>query len=226
MASVTPALVLEGVGFAVGKNRRDILVNACMQVMPGEICALVGPSGSGKTTILNMISGLLRPTAGSLTVLGVDVGRARDRELARLRSRRMGIVFQNFHLLPGMTSTENALLPAYFGCAPAGEYRARVRDLLGRLGLAPWLDAAAENLSEGQRQRVAIARALLLRPALVLADEPTGNLDDSSAATILSLLIEGAREEGSSLLLATHDRRCLQVVERTFVVDQGRVVPL
>ena len=170
-----------------------------------------------------MIAGLRRPHEGTVSVLGAEVGTASDSVLARLRAQRVGIVFQSFHLIPGASAIENAMLPAFFGDGPARESRARACELLERVGLGPWINEAAIDLSEGQRQRVAIARALLARPSLVLADEPTGNLDDATAATILSLLVEGVRREGGTLLLATHDHRCLALVERTIRVERGRV---
>jgi len=201
------------------------LAGVSFRIMTGEIAALIGSSGSGKTTILNVISGLRRPSSGTVSVLGVDVDVAPDHVLASLRARHVGIVFQSFHLVPGASALDNVMLPAFFGERPARESRVRACELLERVGLGEWVGEAAIDLSEGQRQRVAIARALLTRPSLVLADEPTGNLDDATAATILSLLVEGVRLEGATLLLATHDRRCLSLVERTLRVEHGRVEP-
>ncbi|MBN1426332.1 ABC transporter ATP-binding protein [Candidatus Fermentibacteria bacterium] len=221
-----PAVRLDRVNVAVSPTDHQILSDVSLEIMPGEVVALVGPSGSGKTTILNVIAGLLPPRSGSVSVLGVDMVRAGDSERARLRAGEIGIVFQGFHLVPDASALENVVLPAYFGATLATESRQRARDLLQRVGLAEWADSAAVDLSEGQRQRVAIARALLAHPSLVLADEPTGNLDDRSAETILSLLVEIVRDGDATLILATHDSRCLGRVQRTIRIDQGRIAAL
>lgn len=220
---MAPAPAVELAGVCVHTGGRSILSDVTFRVSPGEVVALVGPSGSGKTTILTVMCGLRRPTSGFVSVCGVDVTRASDRTLARLRARRVGMVFQSFHLMPGQSALDNVMLPAFFGEHPAPQMRARARHLLEQVGLGELMHEAAIDLSEGQRQRVAIARALLAGPSLVLADEPTGNLDDAAAATILSLLEDGARKEAATLILATHDRRCLARVTRTLRVDRGRV---
>lgn len=223
----TAALRFEDVSYAVGQppNRRQIIEQASFQVDQGQIVALVGPSGCGKTTILNLATGLLQPDRGIAYTLGVVVSSASDAEVASLRAEHVGFVFQTFHLLPHATALENVILPAYFGSVNAREKRNRAMELLERVGLFEWQHVAAIELSEGQRQRVAIARALLTRPALVFADEPTGNLDDESAETVLSLLISEVKRERGTLFIATHDRRCLALVDRTMAMRNGTVIP-
>ncbi len=220
------ALTFEEVCLDVGKtpHKKIVLSHASFRLRIGEIVALVGPSGSGKTTILNLSTGLLRPNSGRICTLGVEVSAAPDVLVSRLRADKVGFVFQTFHLLPKSTAKENVLLPAYFGKTPASALRERSDLLIDRVGLAGWADVPAIELSEGQRQRIAIARALLSGPELVLADEPTGNLDDSSAQRVLSLLIGEVRREKGTLLIATHDRRCLDLVDRTLLLKDGRLV--
>ncbi len=217
----TAAVLLAHVGVDLGGSR--ILDDVSFRVMPQEVVGLVGPSGCGKTTILHVVAGLRRASRGMVHVLGVDLGSASDRTVSRLRARHIGIVFQRFHLLPRESALDNVLMPAFFGDTPARKARERAYALLERVGLGPWARTPAVDLSEGQRQRVAIARALLNDPALVLADEPTGNLDDASARTTLSLLVDAVRERGGTLLLSTHDHRCLGLVDRTLQVADGTV---
>jgi ABC-type lipoprotein export system ATPase subunit len=221
------ALVFDDVSYWVGQppNRKQIIERASFHVDRGEVVALVGPSGCGKTTILNLATGLLRPERGTISTLGVTVSQAEDTVVASLRAEQVGFVFQTFHLLPNATALQNVFLPAYFGRTLAREKRSRAEELLERVGLSPWKEVSAIELSEGQRQRVAIARALLTRPALVFADEPTGNLDDESARTVLNLLISEVKRERGTLFIATHDRRCLALVDRTMVMASATVTP-
>ncbi len=213
------------VTFSVGhaSRRRRVLHDVSFSLSRGEIVALVGPSGEGKTTVINLATGLLTPDEGIIDTLGVEVSSAPDMNVSRLRAQRIGVVFQSFHLLPRESALENVLLPAYFGARPAYDMRERAATLRERAGLEGWRDVAAIELSEGQRQRVAIARALLQGPELVLADEPTGNLDDVAALKVLRLLIDEVRRENGTLLIATHDQRCLGLVDKTLVLRQGRI---
>jgi putative ABC transport system ATP-binding protein len=197
------------------------LADASFAVGAGEMVALVGPSGCGKSTTLNLAAGVDRPDSGHVTVCGVDVGAAGEAELVRLRRGVIGVVFQAFHLMPHLSVAENVALPL----ALAGRRDdARVAALLVRVGLGRRSTHYPGELSGGEQQRTAIARALVHRPRLLLADEPTGNLDSASGAAVLRLLDELRRSEGAALLLATHDERLAAVADRVIRMDDGRIV--
>jgi len=184
---------------------------ASLSLRAGEQMALRGRSGSGKTTLLHLLAGILRPDAGRIRIAGENMGGAPEPARDRLRGRAIGYVFQSFHLLDGYSALENVLLAMYFG-GTVDEPRAR--SLLGRVGLGDRLHHRPDQLSVGQRQRVAVARALANRPSLVLADEPTGNLDLSSAGDALALIREICGETGAALLLVSHDAEVLGAFER------------
>ncbi|THF83546.1 ABC transporter ATP-binding protein [Cohnella fermenti] len=185
----------------------------------GEQAALVGPSGSGKSTLLHLISGVLRPTSGSIQLLGRELGSLSEAELDRFRAKHIGYVFQSFNLLPGFSAAENVMAAMGFGrTIPARERKERAHMLLGRVGLGHRLNHRSHQLSQGEQQRVSIARALANRPALVLADEPTASLDGANAQIVYALLAEACESEGAALLLSTHD---MELAKRT-----GRVVPI
>ncbi len=194
------------------------------QLRAGEFTALMGPSGSGKSTLLNLIGLLDRPTAGRIAVHGRDTADLDDTGLTRLRAREIGFVFQFHHLLPAFTALENVMLP---GLADRGRERRRVRErageLLGRVGLAERAGHKPSELSGGQPQRVAVARALALDPPLVLADEPTGNLDTRAADEVFALLREINRERGTAFLVVTHDRRMAERCDRIVELVDGRI---
>lgn len=175
-------------------------------LVAGERCVLRGDSGCGKTTLLNLIAGLLRPDAGEIRLGGVELTRLGEGDRDRLRARSLGFIFQSFHLLPGHTCLENVLLGMAFG---AGEDRGRAAELLQRVGLGGHLHHWPRQLSTGQQQRVAVARALANRPRLVLADEPTGNLDRANAREVLALIRETCGEAEAALLLVSHDPEVL-----------------
>jgi predicted ABC-type transport system involved in lysophospholipase L1 biosynthesis ATPase subunit len=180
----------------------------------------VRASGAGKSTLLSLIAGLDQPTSGTVQVAGVDLGKARPKELAAFRFQRIGIVFQQYHLIPTLTAIENVMLP----CVPWKlDYSARVRaaELLGMVGLAYRLDHLPAQLSGGEQQRVCIARALITRPALLLADEPTGNLDETVAAEVLSLIRQLAAQFGMALLCVTHDLSIAHSFPRVLQLKQG-----
>jgi putative ABC transport system ATP-binding protein len=195
-----------------------------VQVRTGEAVAVMGPSGSGKSTLLNLVAGLDRPSGGTVEVAGVDLGRLSEKRLAVFRRANIGIIFQFFHLLDDLTVRDNVLLPAQLAGTPARVARARAAELVELLGLAGKADAYPARLSGGQRQRVAIARALMNRPALLLADEPTGAVDARTGEQVTDVLRDLGRG-GQTLLLVTHDRtlarRCAgRVVE----LSDGKVV--
>jgi putative ABC transport system ATP-binding protein len=192
-----------------------------LDVGRGEYVAIVGKSGSGKSTLLNMLAGIDRPTAGSVTVNGVTIDRFGESRLAAWRGRAIGFVFQFFQLLPTLTAAENVILPMDFaGVPPRTERRRRALELLEQLGVADQADKMPSSLSGGQQQRVAIARALANNPPVVLADEPTGNLDTETAAAILNLF-RAMSSAGTTVVIATHERDIARLVDRTLIITDG-----
>jgi len=193
-----------------------------LAIEAGEFTAIMGPSGSGKSTLLNLIAGLDRPTGGSVTVAGTDLGRLGESGLARFRRDHIGFVFQFFHLLPNLTAPENLLIPAQLKTTTSAE--AAGRKLLKQLGIKEMADRYPAKLSGGQQQRVAIARALINNPALLLADEPTGALDTASGEQVMSLLAELHRQ-GQTIVLVTHDAKlATRHAARVVSIVDGRVV--
>jgi putative ABC transport system ATP-binding protein len=193
-----------------------------LTVDEGEFTAVMGPSGSGKSTLLNLIAGLDRPTSGSVTVAGTDLGRLGEAGLARFRRDRIGFVFQFFHLLPSLTVLENVLIPAQLRSSSSAEGRGR--ELLQQLGIEGVADRYPAKLSGGQQQRVAIARALINQPTLLLADEPTGALDTRSGDQVMELLMQLHRQ-GQTILLVTHDAKlATRHTARVVSVMDGRIV--
>ncbi|GBD41047.1 Lipoprotein-releasing system ATP-binding protein LolD [bacterium HR39] len=223
-----PVLLLEGVwrSFVQGDRTIEVLRGVDLDLAPGTLAAVVGPSGSGKSTLLH-VSGLLEPpTAGRVRIEGRDAGGLPDAERTRLRRETIGFVYQFHHLLRDFTALENVVLPQLLkGTAPAAA-RARAGALLGRLGLSARLHHRPAQLSGGEQQRVAIARALANGPRLVLADEPTGNLDPHTAEDVFALFLEVVREEGAAVLLATHNGELAARCDRVFTLREGRLVEL
>ena len=199
-----------------------ILDGVTLDVAPGEVVAVTGPSGSGKSTLLGLIAGLDTPTGGSVTVDGVEVTRLAEAELARFRRRTIGFVFQSYHLIPTLTAAENVAVPLELAGAERPLETAARR--LSEVGLSERAHHYPAQLSGGEQQRVAIARAMALSPPLLLADEPTGNLDSATGAAIIELLLALNRERGSTLLLVTHDAGLAGRADRAVALRDGRVV--
>jgi putative ABC transport system ATP-binding protein len=210
--------------YQMGKTDVNALRSVDLTILPGEFVALVGPSGSGKSTLLHLIGGLVRPTAGSITVNGLELGRSNDHQLVRYRRDTLGFVFQNFNLLPIKRAWENVAVPLMLAGMPLAQRKARALSILGQLGLAHRAEHRPSELSGGEQQRVAIARALANRPRLLLADEPTGNLDSHTGAEIMALLQNLVRDEGLTLLLVTHDPGIAAYADRTITLRDGMIV--
>jgi putative ABC transport system ATP-binding protein len=207
--------------YTLGDTRIDVLREVDLQVASGQTVAVAGPSGSGKTSLLLLLAGLERPGAGSVSVGGARLDRLDRDALADLRRDRIGIVFQSFHLLPSLTALDNVALPLQI--AGRGDALPRARALLDRVGLGARLTHYPSQLSGGEQQRVAIARALVHRPQLLLADEPTGNLDDHTGAQVRELLFELHRDSGTTLVLVTHDLVFAARCDRVLQLHDGRL---
>ncbi len=201
----------------------EVLRGVSLELDRGENLAIVGPSGSGKSTLLSIIGTLEPPTSGSVILDGVDPAGLGEPGLARLRNRKIGFVFQDHHLLPQCSVLENVLVPSIPAGAVSSETLERGRELLSRVGLSDRLDHRPAELSGGERQRVALARALINRPVLLLADEPTGNLDRSTAGRVGELLLELARQERMMLVTVTHSERLAGLMQRQLELDGGRL---
>jgi len=209
--------------YEMGDAFVDALRGVDLTIVRGEFVALVGPSGSGKSTVLNLIGGLDRPTDGEVWINGTKLSASDERTLTRHRRQHVGFVFQSFNLLPRLTAQENVALPLMFSNVPEKEREARARALLERVGLEQRLSHRPTQLSGGEQQRVAIARALVSQPALLLADEPTGNLDTATGAEIMALLKELNQERGLTLLVVTHDAEVASFADRVVSLRDGRV---
>jgi len=225
---MTAQIELQGIGrvFHLGDSVVHALAGVDLRIEPGEYISVMGPSGSGKSTLLNVLGLLDRPDAGRYLLEGRDVTTLSADEQARVRSRRIGFVFQSFHLVPRLTAAENIALPMVLAGLQSRERDARVRQALDGFGLAERAEHRPDQLSGGQRQRVAIARATIMQPALLLADEPTGNLDRATGDEVVRLL-EQLNADGVTLLVVTHDaalgaraRRCLRMEDGAIRHDQ------
>ncbi len=212
--------LLELDGVAKSFPGAEVLRGIDLRLEAARSAALLGPSGSGKSTILHLIAGFLRPDRGAIRVDGIDVTRCSEEELARLRNARLGFVFQEHHLLPQLSALDNALLPTLVG-ASQPDARERAEHLLARVGLKERLRHRPAALSGGERQRVALVRALIRKPALLLADEPTGALDGKSAASLAELLAELNAEEGVALLVVTHSLPLARRMQQRYELVDG-----
>jgi len=221
-----PAIALSGINLSLGRGpaRVHILKDIDLHIGGGEAVGLIGPSGSGKSTLLMVMAGLERPDSGSVVIAGEDLGSLDEDGLARFRGRRIGIVFQSFHLIPTMTALENVAVPLEL--AGDGDAFDRAAHELGAVGLADRLGHYPAQLSGGEQQRVALARALAPNPAILVADEPTGNLDEATGQQVVDLLFAGHAARNTTLVLVTHDPLLATRCDRVIRMRSGRLDPL
>ena len=217
------AIVLSGVDLSLGRGagRVHILRDVSLNIGRGEAVALLGPSGSGKSTLLMVMTGLERPDSGTVSIAGEDLSRLDEDALARFRGRTIGIVFQAFHLIPTMTALENVAVPLEL--AGHADALPRAERELAAVGLGARLHHYPAELSGGEQQRVALARALAPNPAIVVADEPTGNLDETTSGDIIALLFRGQKERGTTLVMVTHDGELAARCDRVLHLHSGRI---
>ena len=206
-----------------GSHTVEILRDISFSVPAGQFVAIMGASGSGKSTLLGLLAGLDTVTSGRVVLDGTDISRMREDELARLRGRKIGFVFQSYQLVPTLTAEENVLLPAELTGGERG-VRQRAKDLLERVGLLGRAHHYPVQLSGGEQQRVALARAFITRPPILMADEPTGNLDSANGQHVLDLLLQLNREERTTLVLVTHDRHLAEYADRVITLSDGQVL--
>jgi predicted ABC-type transport system involved in lysophospholipase L1 biosynthesis ATPase subunit len=218
-----PAIRVEGVRKRYGDL--EVLKGVDLTLAAGQFTAIMGKSGSGKSTLLGVIAGLEKPDTGEVFIMGQKLAGTSDRDMAELRRRSIGIVFQGFSLIPSLTALDNVLLPAFFAAGTtAAQRRERAIDLLQQVGLGARLNYRSATLSGGELQRVAIARALMNSPSILLADEPTGNLDQETGAAVLELLIDLGRTHGTALLMVTHDPDVAAKAGNVVEMKDGRII--
>jgi len=214
-----------GMTYSEGRMSTPVFADLDLRVRPGETVAIVGASGTGKSTLLHLLGGLDTPTTGEVYVADQKMSALSDADRGRLRNRALGFVYQFHHLLPEFTALENVMLPVLLNGTKVAEASARARALLEAVGLSHRLEHKPGELSGGERQRAAVARALVNRPACVLGDEPTGNLDEKTAATVFELMLALNREHRTSLVLVTHDRGLAKRLDRVLELHEGRLRP-
>jgi putative ABC transport system ATP-binding protein len=207
-----------------GNTEVQAVAGVSLAIMAQEMVAIVGPSGSGKSTLLNLLGALDRPDAGEIVVAGTKLSELDDAGRTRMRREKIGLIFQFFNLLPLLTARENVSLPLLLAGVPRAEADKRALELLTRVGLGERSEHTPEEMSGGEMQRVAVARALAPRPPVLLADEPTGNLDSQSGANVLALLRAAAREQGCAIIMVTHDPRAAAITDRVLEFGDGKLI--
>ncbi len=209
--------------FTQGPVTLEVLQGVMLAVEAGERIAIVGASGSGKTTLLQLLGGLDRPSGGNVLVDGQDIHELSEDQRGMLRNRALGFIYQFHHLLPEFSALENVAMPLLIRRAATGQAREQAIEILERVGLGRRLDHRPYQLSGGERQRAAVARALVTQPKIILADEPTGNLDGANAEAVFELMLELNRERGTSLIVVTHDMQLARRMERIYEIHAGRL---
>jgi len=224
VTAAPPVIRLEDIAktYSQGGQPVDVLKGISLHVDPGEFIALLGTSGSGKSTLMHILGLLDRPSAGRYQLVGRDVARLADEQLSELRNQTIGFIFQSFYLIPYVSARENVMLPGLYSHTPGRKLKARAEELLALVGLADRMDFKPGQLSGGQQQRVAIARSLVNDPQVLLADEPTGQLDSKTSAEILDLL-STINRQGRTVILVTHDQQTAAYAQRRIVLDDGRI---
>ncbi|MBQ3127021.1 MAG: ABC transporter ATP-binding protein [Clostridia bacterium] len=209
--------------YRVGSERVVALDNIDLEIMPGEICCILGTSGSGKSTLLNMLAGLEKPTRGSVNILGTDIARANEKQLAKFRREKIGFIFQSYNLLGSLNALENVALPLTFRKVPRRKREAAAKKMLKAVGLGKHIRHRPNQMSGGQQQRVGIARAYVTNPPVVFADEPTGNLDSKTTIEVMEMITAIAREHNQTLIIVTHDREIADYADRILFLLDGRI---
>jgi putative ABC transport system ATP-binding protein len=228
MSTKKPIISLKNVWktYHMGEITLDVLKDVSLDVYEHDFVAILGPSGSGKSTMMNQVGVLDRPTKGQIFLEGKDVSTLTESELAHLRGQKIGFVFQQFNLIPTLTALENVLLPTIFQDIPENVRVKRAKELLTRVGLGDRMTHRPNELSGGQQQRVALARALVNNPAIVLADEPTGNLDSTSGQQVLEMLRNLHKKEKKTIVLITHDHYLAKIAQRIVYMKDGEIVKI
>ena len=226
-ASAAPAPIIDVMGlhkvYRIGQNQVHALCGVSLTIQPGEFVSIVGTSGSGKSTLLNMLAGLEHPTRGTIRVAGYQLEKLSENALVRYRREHVGFIFQSFNLLPTLTTLENVALPLQFRGVPERSRNAQAAKLLQTVGLGEHLRHRPVQLSGGQQQRVGVARALVVNPAIVFADEPTGNLDSHTAADLMALMRSIVRDRGQTLVMVTHDHHLASYADRILHISDGEI---
>lgn len=209
--------------YKMGNEEVTALKDASLQVKRGEICCIIGTSGSGKSTLLNMIAGLEKPTSGTIVINNVHVEKLSERKLAIFRQKNLGFIFQSYNLLPTMTAAENVAMPLMFRGIKASEREKKAREMLTHVGLQHRLAHKPTQMSGGQQQRVAIARAFINSPCLILADEPTGNLDSATTIEVMDMMVDLVRKNKQTMLIVTHEADLSVYADRVIHILDGRI---
>ncbi len=221
-----PVIKVENISkvYDMGKVQVKALDGVSLSVKKGQFLSIMGPSGSGKTTLLDVLSALLRPSSGEVYIRGKPISKMDDNQLASIRGKTIGFIFQTFNLIPRMTALENVMLPLWFASVPVEERKTRAEKILEEVGLGKRTEHKPNELSGGQRQRVAIARALAVNPDIIVADEPTGNLDTASGDQILEIIRKLNQKKGKTVLMVSHEEEVASLAQETVYLRDGKIV--